>query len=190
MFALYLGLSTFPRIALSEDAVVCSLSAGRCWLSVETNEVWRTLRLRVHPEYPDCHIEKEAMLSALGTAFSQANPAKLGGSYSSLFIGRLIDYPWISQYLAVAAHNDAAWDARRGKPRTGGINSYVATLLSRQEITAPVDEALAGAGYRVISVTVEKVLVGGFREVPLYQGKMARGKVPYDAQVWFRLREK
>jgi hypothetical protein len=34
---------------------------------------------------------------------------------------------------------------------------------------------------------VEKVLVGGLREVPLYQGAMKPGLVPYDAIVWLRL---
>jgi hypothetical protein len=50
-----------------------------------------------------------------------------------------------------------------------------------------IEGPLARGGYRILGVTVEKVLVGGFREVPLYQGKMHPGKVPYDAQVWFRL---
>ena len=43
------------------------------------------------------------------------------------------------------------------------------------------------AGYRVVGVTVEKVLVGHFSEVPLYEGDMVKGRVPYDAQVWFRI---
>jgi hypothetical protein len=42
----------------------------------------------------------------------------------------------------------------------------------------------------VISTTVEKVLVGGFGDVPLWQGKMAPAKLPYDAMVWFRLERK
>jgi hypothetical protein len=182
--------SMVPGAALSEDTVVYSVNAGKCWLSVEANDAWHTLRLRVHPEYPDCHIEKEAMLSALRAAFSGAGSSKLGGTYSSLYIGRLIDYPWVSQYLASTAHRDTAWDARRGKPRSGDINAYVAKLLSRKELTAPIEETFAGAGYRVISATVEKVLVGGFRDVSLYQGKQTPAMVPYDAQVWFRLEKR
>jgi hypothetical protein len=43
----------------------------------------------------------------------------------------------------------------------------------------------------VVSTTVEKVLVGGFGDMPLWrQGKMAPGKLPYDAMVWFRLEKK
>jgi hypothetical protein len=63
-------------------------------------------------------------------------------------------------------------------------------ISSRKEITAEIEKAFATSGYRVISTTVEKVLVGGFGGVPLWQGKMAPGKLPYDAMVWFRLEKK
>jgi hypothetical protein len=104
-------------------------------------------------------------------------------------MGRLIDYPWLSQYLATSAHRDRGWDPRKGKPVAMDINKYVSQLLFRRELMAQIEEPFARGGYQVIGVTVEKVLVGGFREVPLYQGKLYPGKVPFDAQVWFRLRK-
>jgi len=67
------------------------------------------------------------------------------------------------------------------------INKYVSQLLFRKELIAQIEAPFTKGGYRIVSVTVEKVLVGGFREVPLFQGKMFPGKVPYDAQVWLRL---
>jgi len=36
----------------------------------------------------------------------------------------------------------------------------------------------------------EKVLVGRFRDVPLYRGKDLPGKVPFDAMVWFNLEKR
>jgi hypothetical protein len=36
-------------------------------------------------------------------------------------------------------------------------------------------------------VSVEKVLVGGFENVPQLEGPRRKGKIPFDAQVWFRL---
>jgi hypothetical protein len=51
----------------------------------------------------------------------------------------------------------------------------------------PIEAVLAKAGYGVAGITVEKVLVGTFRDVPLYQGKLLRDRVAYDAQVWLRL---
>jgi hypothetical protein len=67
------------------------------------------------------------------------------------------------------------------------INKYVSQLLFRKELMAQIEMVFEKGGYRVVGVTVEKVLVGGFREVPLHQGELAPGRVPYDAQVWFRL---
>jgi len=172
-----------------QKQVIFSMDAGKCSLTVEVDDESRTVRLRVRPEGKDCHIEKESMLSALKAAFSKTDPPKLEGVYSSLYIGRLIDYPWLSQYLAVTAYKDSAWDKKRGKPVALGINKYISNILSRKEITADIEEAFATSGNRVISTTVEKVLVGGFGDVPLWQGKMAPGKLPYDAMVWFRLKK-
>jgi hypothetical protein len=59
-----------------------------------------------------------------------------------------------------------------------------------KDLSAPFDAALAKGGYKVRSASVEKVLVGRFRDVPLYRDNTAPGLVPYDAQVWFRLESK
>jgi hypothetical protein len=166
---------------------IFSMEAGKCSLTVEADNQSHTLRLRVHPEYNDCHISKDSMLSALKAAFTKTEPPRLEGRYSSLYIGRLIDYPWLSQYLATTAYRDRGWDKKRGKHMALNINKYVSNILSRKEITVELEEAFAASGYKVISATVEKVLIGDLRSVPLYQGKMTPGKMPYDAQVWFRL---
>jgi hypothetical protein len=127
------------------------------------------------------------MLSVLSAAFSKTESPRLEGSYSSLSIGRLIDYPWLSQYLATTAYRDLGWDSKKGKPVAMDINKYAKQLLFRKELIAQIEAPFTKGGYRIVSVTVEKVLVGGFREVPFYQVEMHPGRVPYDAQVWFRL---
>jgi hypothetical protein len=161
---------------------------GECNLSVESNEKWHTLRLRAHhPKYKGCHIDEASMVSVLSAAFSKTDSPKIEGNYSSLFIGRLIDYPWLSEYLATTAHRDRGWNSKKGKPAAMDINKYVSQLLFKKELMAQLWAVLEKGGYRVTGVTVEKVLVGGFREVPLYHGEMHPGRVPYDAQVWFRL---
>jgi hypothetical protein len=181
ILGLILVFSLSGTIALSQENVLVSLKAGECSLSVESNDKWHTLRLRAHhPKYEGCHITRDE-------AFSKTESPKLEGGYSSLFIGRLIDYPWLSQYLATAAYQDRGWDSKRGKPAVMDINKYVSSVLSRKELLTQIEAPFVKGGYKVIGVTVEKVLVGSFREVPRYQGEMASGRVPYDAQVWFRL---
>jgi hypothetical protein len=185
---LILVLSLFGTIASSQERVIVSSKVGECDLAVESNEKWHTLRLRAHhAKYKGCHIDKDSMLSVLSAAFSKDDSPKLGGSYSSLFIGRLIDYPWLSQYLATTAYRDRGWDSKKGKPIAMNINKYVSQLLFRKELMAQIEPVFEKGGYRVAGVPVEKVLVEGFREVPFYQGQMHPGRVPYDAQVWFRL---
>ena len=188
IFCFLLFFSLGGTIASAQDQVIVSTNVGDCVFSVEANDQWHTLRLRAHhPQGRGCHIDKDSVVSILNAAFSKTDTPKLEGSYSSLSFGRLIDFPWLSQYLAIAASRDKAWDAKRGKPVAMDINRYVAQLLSRRELLTQIEPACAQGGYRIIKVSVEKVLVGGLREVPLYQGAMEPGLVPYDAIVWLRL---
>jgi hypothetical protein len=190
IFCFVLGFSLGNTIASAQDQVIFSSSVGACTLTMETTDQGQALRLRAfHPAGRACHIGRDAMVSILSAGFSKIGPPRRSGKYPSLFIGRLIDFPWLSQYLAMAASHDRGWDAARGRPRAMDINRYVAQLLSRKELLAQLEPAFRKGGYRIVGVSVEKVLVGGLREVPLYHGEIAPGLVPFDAMVWFRLEE-
>ncbi len=178
----------YATMGLSQEQVIVSSKVGECSLSVESDENSHTLRLRAHhPQYKPCQIDRDAISSILKAAFSKTEAPKLEGSYSSLSIGRLIDYPWLSQHLATSAYRDRGWDSKKGKPIAMDENKYVSTLLSRKELMIHIESFFENSGYRVVGVMVQKVLIGTFREIPLYQGEIHSGKVPYDAQVWFRL---
>lgn len=190
LLGLILMIFLSGTMASSQDVVIVSSQAGECELRVESDQKWQTLRLRAHhPKHRGCQITRDEMISILDKAFSKTVPPKLEGPYSSLFLGRLIDYPWLSQHLATTAYRDRGWDSKRGKPVAMDINKYVAQLLSRKELIAQIEAPFEKGGYRVVSVTVEKVLVGGFREVPFYQGEIHPGKVPYDVQAWLNLKK-
>jgi hypothetical protein len=174
--------------ASSQEQVITSSKVGKCTLFVEANVQWHTLRLRAHsPDGKNCLVDRDSMLSVLSTAFSRNGLLKSEGGFTSLYIGRLIDYPWLSQYLAVTAHKDRKWNAQKGKPAALNVNRYVSGVLSQKEVLAQIETIVAKSGYRVEGVSVEKVLVGKLCEVPHYSGDMAAGLFPYDAQVWFRL---
>jgi hypothetical protein len=169
-----------------EEEVINSSKVGDCSLTVEVRE--QVLRLRAHhPEGRNCLVDKDSMLSVLSEAFSETRLSKIEGAFTSLFIGRLIDYPWLSQYLALTAQKDKKWNAKKGKPLVLNVNQYVSGVLSQKEVVAQIETIVAKSGYQVSGVSVEKVLVGGLREVPQYAGDRAVGLFPYDAQVWFRL---
>lgn len=176
--------------AWSRETTVVAAQSGECTLSVEADDVWHTLRLRAHhPKYKGCNISEDDIISILAAAFSKTGPPALKSDYSSLFIGRLIDYPWLSHYLANTACHDSAWSVKKGKPRMMDVNRYVTRVLFNKTLLMPIQTELTKHGYRIAGVTVEKVLVGSFRELPFYQGKIARGSIPYDAQVWLRLQK-
>lgn len=103
-----------PASAWNQDTTIISAPAGECTLGIEADEKWHTLRLRAHhPHYQPCNIDQEAVLSLLASAFAKTGPTALQGEYTSLFIGRLIDYPWLSHYLAETAHRDKHWNKKK-----------------------------------------------------------------------------
>jgi hypothetical protein len=184
--AALLFLASIP--ATGGEAVIASVPSGECTLGLEAAENWPTLRLRAgHPEHRLCFIDKESMVRVLSQAFAEPILSLTSRVFTSLAIGRLIDYPWLVQFLALRAARDPGWDAAAGKPVKVHINRYVADVLSSPEVVLEMEAPLREGRYRITGVSVEKVLVGGFENVPQLEGPRRKGKIPFDAQVWFRL---
>ena len=180
-----------PVAAISyQERLVFSLDEGKCSLRVEADDEARILRLRVHPGNPECYATKDNMQTVLKAVFSKTDPSKLEGVYNTLFLGRLIDYPWLSEYLAVTAYRDPRWDREKGKPVTLDPYRYVNSVLSNREVLSQFEDAFGQSGYTIRAVILEKVCVGRFSDVPLYKGKALPGKVPFDAMVWLGLKKK
>ncbi len=174
--------------ATAGEPVIASVSAGECTLSLEAAANWPTLRLRAgHPEHRPCFIDKASVVQVLTGAFAEPHPIFASREFTSLALGRLIDYPWIVRFLALQAAQDPRWDAAAGKPRRVHVNRYVADVLSSREIIDEIEAPLREQGYRITGVSVEKVLIGGFDNVPEWKGPGRKGKIPFDAQVWFRM---
>jgi hypothetical protein len=184
--AALLFLASIP--ATGGEEVIASIPSGECTLGLEAAENWPTLRLRAgHPNYRPCFIDKAAVIQVLSEAFAKPHPELASRVFTSLAIGRLIDYPWLVQFLALRAARDPGWDAAAGKPVKVHINRYVSDVLSSPEIVLELEAPLREQRYRIVGVTVEKVLVGGVENVPQLEGPRRKGKIPFDAQVWFRL---
>jgi hypothetical protein len=174
--------------AFAGESVIASVSAGECTLNLEAAENWPALRLRAgHPDHRPCFIEKAAVIQVLTQAFSEPHPILIARTFTSLAVGRLIDYPWLVKFLARRASQDPQWNAAAGKPRSVHVNRYVADALFLPEIVSEIETPLRKHSYRITGVSVEKVLVGGFDNVPQWEGSGRKGKIPFDAQVWFRL---
>jgi len=184
-----LVIFAFPAMVWPQDEIFSSATVGECSLAVGASITLHTLRLRAHhPQGRNCLIDRDSTLSVLDAAFSRTDFPKPDGGFTSMSIGRIIDYPWLSQYLANTARNDGKWNKKKGKAGTLDINKYVSGLLLQKEVLSPIETIVGKGGYSVIGVSVEKVLIGGLGEVPQYKGDVAAGRFPYDAQVWFRLK--
>ena len=187
LLALVMGTATPP--ASADTVVLASLPAGDCVLSAERpGQEPRVLRVRAsHPRYAGCQISQAALGDTLRAALAHPSWATQPAQPASLFLGRLVDFPWLSAYLARAAAADPGWNARLGKPVRDEINHYVGTLLSRAAIVETIEPALVAGGYRIAGASVEKVLVGPAQRIPALGEKGPSGRLPFDAQLWFRL---
>jgi hypothetical protein len=186
LFIVWLVLSGSP--ARGDERVVSSVQAGQCTLQVEVRDDWDSVRVRAqHPTSAACFIDAHLLSALLTETFAPFNPAVASRVFRSLDLGRLIDYPWLSQYLATRAAKDRAWNLARGQPIGVDLNRFVADLLSSREILRDIEVPLAQQGYVVMRASVEKVLVGSFDQVPLLAGPLPTGRIPFDAILWLRL---
>jgi hypothetical protein len=170
-----------------QERLILAVTEGNCSLRLEADDQAQTLRLRLLPESPKCHFTQTTMQRILKAVFSKKDPPKLEGVNTSLFLGRLVAYPWLSEQLALSASTDPRWDKEKGRPLSLNINAYVKERLSKEEVTDQFDQTFGESGYRVVAVAVEKVLVGRRGDVPVHAGTKFPGKVPYDAMVWLVL---
>lgn len=204
-----LGAAALLRPAFADDLVLASRPVGECALSVErSTQEPHVLRVRTfHPKYLGCTIDPTALVAVLEQAVGTANEAQTGPFYSTISLGRLVDHPWLSAHLARTAAADPRWNRRTGRPHREDINHYVAELLSGPAVTDRLQPALTAAGYRITHATVEKVLVARAQEIPALGAApeaapgaapgaalgtglgdtRLRGRLPFDAMLWFRL---
>jgi len=102
----------------------------------------------------------------------------------SLSFGRIERYSWLSSLLARQASASRRWNLATGRPYEGHENAYVAAALRGM----PEFTALFGR-WRVIGVSVEKVLVKPAAQLPLPDGAPVPpgSGLPYDAILYVTL---
>lgn len=157
-------------------AAFASFPAAECPVALERREeMGLVLRLR-----PSCPVGFTSTHGAVRAILSHAGGAK----GVSLALGRLADYPWLSSLLSRQATSSRIWDAAAGTARGESDNVFVAAALGRMpEFTALFDS------WRILGISVEKVLVKPAREVSLPQGAPVApdALLPWDAIVWVTL---
>lgn len=201
MRALALGLllGFIGGNALADEALIVG-NPDSCHIKVDYESQEQLLHLRpTVPAGAKCTITPLMLQVGLYQALDRHRDDVL----SSIFLGRLESYPWLSDTLFERARfNSMAlgfWDETTGHPADGSNdNQYVAAVLSdvigskcpgdlcRRPILADIEQVLSEQGYRLGRVSVEKVLT---RYAPASGDLMSipAGHFPYDALVHLRI---
>lgn len=171
------GLALLIGVAAAAEvpADPCAVRAER---SVES-EV-----LTVRPRSP-CTASVAALAAALDAGMAARAP---GLPLRSVFIGVLTAYPEISASLARAAQAERAWDSRRGRAREGSDNALVQRLLASGREVQELAHVLARHGYRLESLSVEKVRSAPPDRIPDLNDPSLSGRLPFDAMTWLVVR--
>ena len=158
------------------ELLIAPYPAQECPVALEQRmETRLVLRLR-----PACPIGFTSTHSAVRAILAHGDGVK----DVSIAFGRLADYPWLSSLLSRQASSSRVWDLKMGKARGESDNQYVANALGNMpEFTAWFD------AWRILGISVEKVLVKPARELSLPQGAPfpADSLLPWDAIVWLTL---
>ena len=134
-----------------------------------------------------CPIAGMALGAVLDALLSKGAAVPGGPEQRSLSLGRVVELPGLSRALAEAARASPGWDQGSGRPRRGDVNAFVAGLLLE---SAALREFFPA--HTVESVSVEKVLVptpGEVRKRTATDG-IPDGRLPYDAQLWVRVKRR
>lgn len=171
-------LFSFP--AFAENILI-----EECAPLYEINSPWQTIRLRSHENsFLYCTVTQEKFNELIMSAFT--DPESIKTEFKSLFIGRLVEYPWLSQFLANHALQHPDWNAEEGKFAGENINAFVSGILSAPELLEQIQQPLNAAGYIVTGASVEKVLIGKANEIEWLEINEPV-MVPYDVMVHFIL---
>jgi hypothetical protein len=187
LLALALAAATPARAQQAPRAgVVAAAEAGGCTLVLErATPADDALRLR-----PGCPLALDDLLAGVERLLAVAGADVARGG--SLAMGRIVEYPWLAERLARAALAEPGWDARRGRPREGHENRFVADTLERRGLVAELAARLAAAGVSARVAGVEKVLVAPVGAAPELRALAQEGvdpaaRLPFDAQWWLRV---
>jgi len=173
------GARAGERFSATAEVRGCALDLGH------PSPADDSLRLRV-----GCPLALADLLQGMDRLLATAGPDL--PAPASLAIGRIVEYPWLAERLARAALADPGWDARRGRPRAGGDERYVADTLERRRLLSELADRFAAEGLALRVAGVEKVLVGDVAGFPELRGLAADGvdpaaRLPFDAQLWLRI---
>jgi|GEM_PF-2925360 len=172
-------------------------SADPCAPFIEEHPGWTSASFRPHVSaLESCGVD-EARYRRVIADWLQQRPATRP-DVTSLSLGRAVDFPWISRFLADAALRSPDWALRVARARSGERDRLARPILRDAALLQRLAAPYAGSRYVVIGLSYEKVLFGRADihasppapprvEQAAATWDAAAVMVPYDAQIWLRL---
>jgi hypothetical protein len=210
MRAIILGLIAFllfqheanadSLIGFAGDPKMCFIAVGL----ESTDNMLRVLPLGRTPSR-DCDVTPAMLEEALKSAFDWLATEGQGVQPKLIYLGRLYDYPWLSQGLTAWAADHPDWDGENGRPAQVGVyeNDVVAGIvalmvmepLSESAKVLPdvrtglsfLPELLNRHGYRFERASVEKVMSGYDGQLFAPSDRPDAKRLPFDALVHLRI---
>ncbi len=174
--------------AVSQEEDIFTSPVGSCTGTLEKNDKWNTLTIRLfHPKYNRCGLQENDFNTFLNHAFSKLSEKKSKTEYTSISMGRIIEYPWISKALADSAADDPRWSTETGKLKDITVHEFTAELLNRTQIVNTINEHLKLIGHKISGIRVEKVLISTGKPMNFPSWIDQKTRVPFDAMLWFKL---
>lgn len=176
---------------LSIGAHAVTLIGKFDYQAIECKVVLESYEDLLHPDLrlrPACALSLASTRGALAELLPRALPERFNPETLVLFLGRIEEYPWLSERLAHAAFASADWDVHKGRVREDTdthANRFVGQLLEQDELLRTLVP-----GWDVYAVSVEKVLVRRVADLTTFRLPEAKpgDKVPVDALLHLRLR--
>jgi len=93
---------------------------------------------------------------------------------NSIFLGRIKNYPWISEFVVEESSKRSVWNKKTGRPEDRTTNKYINQLMMAKEVLFYFDLVLEQIGMGVSGALCEKVLIN-------------KDRLPYDAMCWLSI---
>ena len=190
VYVFWIFIFSITPLWAQNEITLSQMQIGKCSMALQANLEWKTIALRARQsDRMNCKISRTKLASLLKEAVEKKGSLLRSHEFSSIFIGRAVEFPWLSSFLSEQAFKDSSWDKIKGRPKKQNVNRYVETVLNRHPVICQLDSIIGKVGYRIAGVSVEKVLVGRYQNMIDFNGPRFKGGLPFDAQVYLILKK-
>ncbi len=190
VYAFLIFIFLFTQLWSQNEITLSQMNVGKCSMALQANLKWKTITLQARrPDLKNCKMKRANLISLIKEAVAKNKSLFRSHEFTSIFIGRAVEFPWLSSFLSEQAFKDSLWNRIKGHPKKQNINRYVENILNRHPVISQLDSVMQRVGYGISGVSVEKVLIGRYQNLIDFNGPKFRGGLPFDAQVYLILKK-